>query len=68
MDITDGSNDITQNNGSTGRKKKHSEHSSGKPPKGILKNSNPNATYHKRHHRRKLDELGKLHHSLVTFG
>jgi len=27
-------------------------------PKGILKNSNPNATYHKnRHHRRKLDEL-----------
>ena len=26
-------------------------------PKGILKNSNPNATYHKHHHRRKLDEL-----------
>lgn len=25
-------------------------------PKGILKNSNPNATYHK-HHRRKLEEL-----------
>ena len=28
-----------------------------KKPKGILKNSNPNATYHKRHHRRKLEEL-----------
>ena len=26
-------------------------------PKGILKNSNPNATYHKHHHRRKLEEL-----------
>ena len=28
-----------------------------KQPKGILKNSNPNATYHKHHHRRKLEEL-----------
>lgn len=28
-----------------------------KQPKGILKNANPNATYHKHHHRRKLDEL-----------
>ena len=28
-----------------------------KQPKGILKNSNPNATYHKHHHRRKLEDL-----------
>ena len=28
-----------------------------KQPKGILKNSNPHATYHKHHHRRKLEEL-----------
>ena len=41
--------------GGTHQKRKNDGH---RKPKGILKNSNPNATYHKqRHHRRKLDEL-----------
>ncbi len=38
-------------------KKRHSHSHEGSKPKGILKNSNPNATYHKHHHRRKLEQL-----------
>ena len=43
---------ILEQDSSAGTAKK-----SKKQPKGILKNANPNATYHKHHHRRKLEEL-----------
>ena len=39
-----------------------------KQPKGILKNANPNATYHKHHHRRKLEELVKLENNHENSG
>lgn len=54
----------SHNGSSKRRSKKHQQQeTSSSKPKGILKNSNPNATYHKHHHRRRLEEL--VEHEII---